>query len=48
MADLAITFHWAPGDMDLMSLSELMGWRQQAARRTEQTEKPGGKTGKTR
>lgn len=30
MADLAIVFHWTPADMYPMSLSELMGWREEA------------------
>jgi hypothetical protein len=43
MADLAIVFHWSPGAMDGMDLSELMSWRAQAARRSQ----PPAKTGKT-
>lgn len=35
MADLAIVFHWAPRDMDHMSLSDLMQWRDQARKRHE-------------
>lgn len=35
MADLAMVFHWTPGDMDTMALPELMGWREQARRRHE-------------
>ena len=35
MADLAAVFHWPPAAMDGMSLSELMSWRDQAARRVE-------------
>ncbi|MFN3048775.1 GpE family phage tail protein [Pseudomonas alloputida] len=30
MADVAIVFHWAPGDMDRLSLCELMNWRERA------------------
>lgn len=41
MADVAIIFHWSPAVMDSMDLSELMGWREQAARRSESPEKPG-------
>ncbi|MCW2383356.1 hypothetical protein M2338_002921 [Sphingobium sp. B2D3B] len=41
MADLAITFHWSPAVMDEMSVSELLGWREHAARRSRPTEKPG-------
>lgn len=35
MADLAMVFHWAPRDMDAMSLSDLMAWREQARARHE-------------
>jgi Phage P2 GpE. len=41
MADVAIIFHWSPADMDGMDLSDLMGWREQAARRSRPPEKPG-------
>ncbi|WP_413716164.1 GpE family phage tail protein [Sphingobium sp. B10D3B] len=41
MADLAITFHWSPAVMDEMSVSELLGWREHAARRSRPPEKPG-------
>jgi len=34
MADLAMVFHWGPADMDGMTLSELMGWREQARLRS--------------
>lgn len=37
MADLAITFHWAPRDMHPMELAELMAWRERARVRTEPT-----------
>lgn len=30
MADLAVTFHWAPDHMDRLSLTELMEWRERA------------------
>ena len=30
MADLAVVFHWAPADMDQLSLQELMAWRERA------------------
>ncbi|WP_439587672.1 GpE family phage tail protein [Hydrogenophaga sp.] len=33
MADLAMVFHWAPRDMDAMSIAELMDWREQARSR---------------
>jgi len=41
MADVAIIFHWSPADMDSMDLSDLMGWREQAARRSKPPEQPG-------
>lgn len=41
MADLAIIFHWSPDVMDSMDLSDLMGWRAQAARRSKPPEKTG-------
>lgn len=43
MADVAIIFHWSPLVMDSMDLSELMGWREQAARRSKPPDKPGKK-----
>lgn len=30
MADIAVIFHWRPGDMDPLSLSELAAWRERA------------------
>lgn len=30
MADLAVVFHWAPADMDRLSLMDLMDWRERA------------------
>jgi hypothetical protein len=33
MADLALVFHWRPGDMNAMSPAELMDWREAARRR---------------
>ncbi|GFM28136.1 MULTISPECIES: GpE family phage tail protein [unclassified Novosphingobium] len=41
MADVAVIFHWPPAAMDGMDLSELMGWRDRAARRSQQPEAPG-------
>lgn len=35
MADLAVTFHWAPQHMDSLSLSDLMQWRERARIRTQ-------------
>jgi len=34
MADLAVVFHWAPTDMDSLSLQELMEWRERARLRS--------------
>lgn len=33
MADIAAVFHWAPRDMNPMSLEELAGWRRRALAR---------------
>lgn len=33
MADLALVFGWVPADMDPMPLTELMEWRERAAKR---------------
>lgn len=43
MADVAVIFHWPPSAMDDMSLSELMGWRERAAKRSQSSSPPGGK-----
>jgi len=34
MANIAVIFHWAPPVMDAMSLTELMGWHEEARRRS--------------
>jgi predicted phosphohydrolase len=34
MADIAVTFHWPPSEMDGMSLTELMNWRYKALQRS--------------
>lgn len=34
MADIATIFHWTPESMDKYSLPELMGWREQARKRS--------------
>lgn len=34
MADVSVIFHWPPSEMDNMTLSELMGWREQARLRS--------------
>jgi chromosome segregation ATPase len=34
MADVAVVFHWPPAAMEAMALSDLMGWRDHAARRS--------------
>ena len=36
MADIAIIFHWTPAVMDVMSLTELYGWRNRALQRHNQ------------
>ncbi|WCE09491.1 GpE family phage tail protein [Pseudomonas sp. JBR1] len=33
MADLAITFHWQPAQLDALGLDELMDWRERARKR---------------
>ncbi|WP_251978572.1 GpE family phage tail protein [Salinicola avicenniae] len=35
MADLAMAFHWGPREMDAMSVTELMDWRERARVRLE-------------
>lgn len=35
MADLAIVFHWGPADMESLTLTELMEWREQARKRVD-------------
>lgn len=35
MADIAIVFHWGPADMESLTLTELMEWREQARKRVE-------------
>lgn len=35
MADLAVVFHWAPADMDRLTLGELMDWRERARVRSQ-------------
>lgn len=34
MADLAVVFGWTPAAMDGMTISELMDWREHAAKRS--------------
>jgi hypothetical protein len=38
MADVAVVFHWPPAAMEAMALSDLMGWRDHAARRSRPPE----------
>lgn len=45
MADLAIVFHWSPPAMDGMTVSDLMGWRAMAEKRSRPPENT-GKRGK--
>ena len=33
MADLAMVFHWPPGEMREMELSELVEWHERAGKR---------------
>jgi hypothetical protein len=35
MADLAMVFHWGPGDMDPMPLADLADWRERARVRNQ-------------
>nr|WP_279716971.1 GpE family phage tail protein [Chelonobacter oris] len=35
MADVAMVFHWSPDCFDVMSLAELMQWREKARERSE-------------
>ena len=35
MADIALVFHWSPGDMEQMELEELALWREKARERFE-------------
>jgi hypothetical protein len=35
MADIAMVFHWGPADMELLTLSELIEWRERARQRWE-------------
>jgi hypothetical protein len=35
MADLAMVFHWGPADLDPLTLTELMEWRERARQRVE-------------
>ncbi|MEK7454061.1 MAG: GpE family phage tail protein [Pseudomonadota bacterium] len=46
MADVAIIFHWSPDVMDPMTLPELMGWREQAAKRAKPPETGKKKNGR--
>jgi hypothetical protein len=34
MADIAVVFHWSPGMMAELTLSELMDWRERARLRS--------------
>ncbi|MBO2927248.1 GpE protein [Pseudomonas sp. SLBN-26] len=35
MADIAVVFHWAPADMDGLTLTELTEWRERARLRSQ-------------
>lgn len=39
MADLAITFHWPPSELEAMGVGELMAWRERARLRCEPADK---------
>ncbi|WP_159977801.1 MULTISPECIES: GpE family phage tail protein [unclassified Novosphingobium] len=41
MADVAAVFHWPPAAMDPMPVSELMGWRERARKRSQSPESSG-------
>lgn len=41
MADVAVIFHWPPAAMDDLTVSELMGWRERAAKRSQSSDPPG-------
>lgn len=34
MADVAVIFHWPPSEMYSMTITELLNWREKAARRS--------------
>jgi hypothetical protein len=38
MADIAVIFHWPPSELERMSISELMEWREQARKRSASDE----------
>jgi hypothetical protein len=40
MADIAAVFSWPPQAMDPMSVSDLMGWRERAAKRAQAAQTP--------
>ncbi|WP_313325004.1 GpE family phage tail protein [Sphingobium yanoikuyae] len=46
MADVAIIFHWSPDVMARMPLSELMAWRELAAKRSKPPETGKKKNGR--
>ncbi|EIZ77781.1 P2 GpE family protein [Novosphingobium sp. Rr 2-17] len=43
MADVAVVFHWPPAAMEGMSLAELMGWRERAAKRSHSPDANGNR-----
>jgi hypothetical protein len=38
MADVAVIFYWPPSEMNGISVTELMEWRQQAMKRSVESE----------
>jgi len=39
MADIAVVFHWSLESMEAMEFSEILAWRERAAKRCEVEEK---------
>ncbi|WP_090126067.1 GpE family phage tail protein [Kosakonia arachidis] len=37
MADIAVIFHWPPSELYLLSLTELITWREKAIQRSGNT-----------
>lgn len=42
MADIAVIFHWGPADLEPLSLTELMEWRERARQRSGAEDKKHG------
>ncbi|MFC0708841.1 GpE family phage tail protein [Azorhizophilus paspali] len=41
MADIAVIFHWGPADLEPLSLTDLMEWRERARQRSGEDKKHG-------